>query len=141
MFAVAVIALAVFVGYEPRRREPLVDLRFFRSLPFSGATLTAVSAMAALGGFLFLNTLYLQEVRGYRPLIAGLFLLPMAAAMAVCAPLAGRIVARRGTRIPLLAAGTGLMAAGVLLTAADRVDFGGVPHRELSGVRHRNRAW
>ena len=73
--AVAVIALGVFLGYERRRREPLVDLRFFRSLPFSGATLTAVSAMAALGGFLFLNTLYLQEVRGYRPLIAGLFLL------------------------------------------------------------------
>jgi MFS family permease len=56
--AAAVIALAVLLGYEPRRREPLVDLRFFRSLPFSGATLTAVSAMGALGGFLFLNTLY-----------------------------------------------------------------------------------
>ena len=65
------IALAVFLGYERRRREPLVDLRFFRSLPFSGATLTAVSAMGALGGFLFLTTLYLQEVRGYRPLVAG----------------------------------------------------------------------
>jgi MFS family permease len=60
--AVAAIALAVFVGYERRRREPLVDLRFFHSLPFSGATVTAVSAMGALGGFLFLNTLYLQEV-------------------------------------------------------------------------------
>jgi EmrB/QacA subfamily drug resistance transporter len=116
LLAVAVIALAVFLGYEPRRREPLVDLRFFRSLPFSGATLIAVSAMGALGGFLFLNTLYLQEVRGYRPLIAGLFLLPMAAAMAVGAPLAGRMVARRGTRRPLLVAGAGLMAAGVLLT-------------------------
>ena len=115
--AVAVIALAVFVGYERRRREPLVDLRFFRSLPFSGATVTAVSAMGALGGFLFLNTLYLQEVRGYRPLAAGLFLLPMAAAMAVCAPLAGRMVARRGTRMPLLIAGAGLLAGGALLTA------------------------
>jgi MFS family permease len=73
--------------------------------------------MAALGGFLFLNTLYLQEVRGYRPLTAGLFLLPMAAAMAVCAPLAGRMVARHGTRVPLLIAGAGLMTAGVLLTA------------------------
>jgi EmrB/QacA subfamily drug resistance transporter len=116
-FAVAVVALAVFLGYEQRRREPLVDLRFFRSLPFSGATLTAVTAMGALGGFLFLTTLYLQEVRGYRPLVAGLFLLPMAAAMAVGAPLAGRMVARRGTRAPLLIAGAGLLAAGVLLTA------------------------
>ena len=116
-FAVVVIALAGFLAYEPRHPEPLVDLRFFRSLPFSGATVTAVSAMGALGGFLFLNTLYLREVRGYRPLVAGLFLLPMAAAMAVCAPLAGRMVARRGTRMPLLIAGAGLMAAGALLTA------------------------
>ena len=115
--AAAAIALAVFLVYEPRHPEPLVDLRFFRSLPFSGATVTAVTAMAGLGGFLFLNTLYLQEVRGYRPLAAGLFLLPMAAAMAVCAPVAGRMVARRGTRVPLLVAGAGLMAAGVLLTA------------------------
>src|ERR1700729_3311097 len=42
-FAAAVIALAVLLAYEPRRSEPLVDLRFFRSLPFSGATVTAVS--------------------------------------------------------------------------------------------------
>ena len=94
--------------------------------------------MAALGGFLFLNTLYLQEVRGYRPIIAGLFLLPMAAAMAVCAPLAGAMVARRGTRMPLLIAGAGLMAARRPADRADRVDVSGLPHPELSGVRHRH---
>ena len=82
-FAVTVIAVIAFLFYEPRREDPLIDIRFFRSLPFSGATLTAVSATSALGGFLFLITLYLQDVRGYRPLFAGLFLLPMAAAMAV----------------------------------------------------------
>jgi len=115
-FAVTVIAVVTFLLYEPRREEPLIDLRFFRSLPFSGATLTAVSAMSALGGFLFLITLYLQDVRGYRPLIAGLFLLPMAAAMAVGAPLAGRMLARSGARKPLLIAGAGITTGGILLT-------------------------
>jgi len=115
-FAVTVIAVVAFLLYEPRRTDPLIDIRFFRSLPFSGATLTAVSAMSALGGFLFLITLYLQDVRGFRPLIAGLFLLPMAAAMAVSAPLAGRMLARSGARAPLLIAGTGIAAGGVLLT-------------------------
>ncbi|HEX3513341.1 MAG TPA: DHA2 family efflux MFS transporter permease subunit, partial [Trebonia sp.] len=115
-FAVTVIAVIAFLLYEPRRADPLIDIRFFRSLPFSGATLTAVSAMSALGGFLFLITLYLQDVRGFRPLIAGLFLLPMAAAMAVSAPLAGRMLARSGARAPLLIAGTGIAAGGVLLT-------------------------
>src|SRR6202042_902182 len=115
-FAVAVLAVIGFLCYEPRRAEPLIDIRFFRSLPFSGATLTAVSAMSALGGFLFLITLYLQDVRGYRPLYAGLFLLPMAAAMAVGAPLAGRMLARSGARKPLLIAGGGITAGGLLLT-------------------------
>jgi EmrB/QacA subfamily drug resistance transporter len=116
VFAVAAAALAGFLWYEPRCDEPLVDLRFFRSLPFSGAAVTAVSAMLALGGFLFLMTLYLQDVRGYQPLIAGLFLLPMAASMAASAPLAGRMIGSRGTRIPLIIAGVGLIIGGVLLT-------------------------
>ena len=115
-FAVAAASLAAFLAYEPRCAEPLVDLRFFRSLPFSGAALTAVSGLAAFAGFLFLITLYLQDVRGYRPLEAGLFLLPMAAVMAVSAPLAGRMIARRGTRLPLLISGTGIVAGGILLT-------------------------
>jgi EmrB/QacA subfamily drug resistance transporter len=113
---VAVAALAAFLIYEPRRAEPLIDIRFFRSLPFSGATLIAVSALLALGGFLFFTTLYLQDVRGDRPLVAGLYLLPMAVMMAVSAPLAGRVMARSGTRLPLLIAGAGLTAAGLMLT-------------------------
>jgi len=114
-FAVAAAALAGFAWYEPRRAEPLLDLRFFRSLPFSGAALTAVTGLAAFAGFLFLITLYLQDVRGYRPLTAGLFLLPMAVVMAISAPLAGRMIARRGARVPLLIAGAGITLGGLLL--------------------------
>jgi MFS family permease len=75
-----------------------------------------VAAFAALAGFLFLNTLYLQEVRGLSAIRAGLYTLPMAVMSMVCAPIAGRIVGRRGTRIPLVAAGIGLTAGSVLLT-------------------------
>ena len=59
---------------------------------------------SSLGGFLFLNTLYLQDVRGFNPLVAGFCLLPMAVMLALCAPLSGRIVASSGARIPLVAA-------------------------------------
>ncbi|MFB7862371.1 MFS transporter [Streptomyces sp. NPDC056069] len=114
---VAALALAGILFYEPRRREPLIDLRFFRSAPFSGATVIAVCAFSALGGFLFLNTLYLQDVRGLSALQAGLAMLPMAAMTFVFAPLSGRLVAARGPRPSLLLAGTG-MAAGPLLFAA-----------------------
>ncbi|MBV9092336.1 MAG: MFS transporter [Streptosporangiaceae bacterium] len=124
-FGVAVAALAAFLVYEPRRADPLIDPRFFRSAPFSGATATAVSAFAALGGFLFLNTLYLQDVRGFSPLTAGLYLFPMAVTLAVCAVLSGRIVASRGPRIPLVTAGIALIIAGALLTRLTDVTSAG----------------
>jgi EmrB/QacA subfamily drug resistance transporter len=115
-FAVAVAATAALLAWSRRTAQPLLDLRFFRSLPFSGAALTAVTGMCAFAGFLFLITLYLQEVRGYSALASGLFLVPMALVMACSAPLCGRVIAARGTRIPLLIAGTGITAGGVLLT-------------------------
>jgi EmrB/QacA subfamily drug resistance transporter len=115
-FGLAAAALIALLWYEPRRDEPLLDLRFFRCVPFSAATVIAVCAFAALGGFLFLNTLYLQEVRGYPALRAGLFMLPMAAMIVVCAPLSGRIVGARGPRLPQAVAGTAIMISGLALT-------------------------
>ncbi|MFI9275212.1 DHA2 family efflux MFS transporter permease subunit [Kitasatospora sp. NPDC052896] len=113
---IALAALVAFPLWERRCPEPLLDLRFFRSAPFTGATVTAVCAFAALGGFLFLNTLYLQEVRHYSPVEAGLWTLPIAGFTLVCAPISGRIVGARGPRIPLLVAGAALTASGLLLT-------------------------
>lgn len=113
----ALVSLAALIGYERRRAEPLIDLRFFHSAPFSGATVIAVCAFAALGGFLFMNTLYLQNVRGLSALGAGLYMLPMAGMTGLCAPLSGRLVGSRGPRIPLLLAGTFMGASGVLFAA------------------------
>jgi len=117
VFAVAGLALAALVPYELRRREPLLEMRFFSSAPFSGASAIAVMTFCALGGFLFLNTIYLQNGRGLSPLDAGLYLLPMAAMLLVCSPLSGRIVGRRGARGPLLVAAVAIVAAGLMLTS------------------------
>ncbi|AVH58857.1 MULTISPECIES: MFS transporter [Streptomyces] len=117
--AIAVAALLGLLWYEPRRAEPLIDLRFFRSAPFSGATVIAISAFAALSGFLFLSTLYLQTVRGLNALDAGLWMLPMAAMCFVCAPLSGRLVGSRGPRLSLLIAGVATTASGILFAAFD----------------------
>jgi EmrB/QacA subfamily drug resistance transporter len=112
-------ALAGFVLWERRRDEPLLDLGFFRSASFSGSATIAVAAFAALGGFLFLNTLYLQDARGLSPLHAGLYTLPMAAMAAALPPICGRIVGARGARLPLVVAGTGMTAGCVLRTSVD----------------------
>jgi EmrB/QacA subfamily drug resistance transporter len=115
-FGISAAALLALIGYEPRRAEPLIDLRFFRSAPFSGAVAIAICAFATLGGFLLVNTLYLQDVRGYSPLVAGVYTLPMAAMTAICSPLSGRLVGSRGTRPSLVVAGLGITAAGLILT-------------------------
>ena len=108
-FVASVAACVLPVPYERRRREPLIDVRFFRSVPFSGATAAAVAAFGALSGFLFLNTLYLQMARGYSPL-AGLLTLPMAGTSVLCAPLSGRLVGRGRARWALVLAGAAIAA-------------------------------
>jgi EmrB/QacA subfamily drug resistance transporter len=114
--AVATVAIAAFVPYELRRREPLLEVRWFRSAPFAGASAIALCAFATLGAFLFLSTLYLQDVRGLSPVRAGLCMLPMAAMVLVFAPVSGRLVGSRGPRPPLLVAGVALSAAVAMLT-------------------------
>ncbi len=115
-FAIAVVSLIALIGYERRRAEPLIDVRFFRSAPFSGAVAIAICSFAAVGGFLLVNTLYLQNVRGYSPLLAGFYVLPMAMMTVIFGPLSGIVVGRFGTRPSLVIAGTFLTASGLLLT-------------------------
>jgi EmrB/QacA subfamily drug resistance transporter len=114
-FVAVVLSLGFLVFYERRRDQPLLDPRFFRSAPFSGATVIAVAGFAALSGFLFLNSLYLQEVRGFSAFRAGLLTLPMAAMTVVFAPVSGWLVGNRGPRLPLIVAGTMLAASGLIL--------------------------
>jgi EmrB/QacA subfamily drug resistance transporter len=114
---VALVCLSCLIAYERRRAEPLIELRFFRSVPFSGATMIAVCAFVALGGFLFLNTLYLQDERGLSALNAGLLMLPIAGMTVICAPIAGRLVGARGSRLPLALGGAGMLASSAILAS------------------------
>ncbi len=116
LFVLALGSFAALTAYELRRAQPLLEVRFFRSAPFSGASVIAVCAFAALGGFLFLNTLYLQDVRGLSPFHAGLYTLPLAGMTVVFGPLSGRLVGRIGSRPSLVVAGAALCAAALMLT-------------------------
>jgi EmrB/QacA subfamily drug resistance transporter len=78
LFAVSAIGLVAFIAYELRRHEALIEVRFFKSVPFSGATLIAVTSFFAFGGFLFLHFVLarcpgpLGAGRGYRHVADGL---------------------------------------------------------------------
>jgi MFS family permease len=91
-------------------------MRFFRRAPFSGATALAVGVFTIQGGFLFLNTLYLQQTRGLSPLQAGLDTLPMAIPLLFMAPITGRFVGVHGARLPLLAGAVATTAGALMLT-------------------------
>ena len=117
LFVASGMAVAALLAYEPRRADPLLDLRFFGSVPFCSATLIAVGTFATFAGFLFLNALYLQQVRGLSAFHAGLCTLPLALMTTVCAPLSGRLVGAHGTRPSLLTAGIGIFVSTLLLTS------------------------
>ena len=112
LLAVAALGTAGILGYEPRRADPLLELRLFRSVPFSAAILLALWALCAFGAFLFVTTLYLQDVRGLPALTAGLCLLPVGLLVVVLSPFSGRLVAARGPRRPLVVAGGALALGG-----------------------------
>jgi EmrB/QacA subfamily drug resistance transporter len=120
-FGASAAFLGILIYYEHRRRDPIIDMRFFRSAPFAGASLIAVLAFIGLGGFLFLNTLYLQDILGYSAIKAGLYLLPMALSMLVMGPVGGSVVARRGPRLPLLTGGALLCLAAAMFADAPTI--------------------
>jgi EmrB/QacA subfamily drug resistance transporter len=112
LLAVAVLSALGILGYEPRRVDPLLELRLFRSVPFSAAILTALWGFCGFGAFLFVTTQYLQDVRGMSALTAGLSLLPVGVLTMVLSPLTGRLVGRHGPRLPLVIGGAALALGG-----------------------------
>ncbi|MEV0235955.1 MFS transporter [Nonomuraea sp. NPDC050786] len=112
LLAVAVLGVLGLLAYEPRRVDPLLELRLFRSVPFSSAIAMALFALCGFGAFLFVTTLYLQVVRGMPALVAGLCLLPAGLLIVALSPVTGRLVGGRGPRLPLVVSGAALAVGG-----------------------------
>jgi EmrB/QacA subfamily drug resistance transporter len=114
LLAVAALSGLGILRYEPRRADPLLELRLFRSVPFSAAIVMALQALCGFSAFLFVTTQYLQDVRGRSALATGLCLLPVGVLVLVLSPRTGRLVGTRGPRLPLVVAGTALALGGAV---------------------------
>lgn len=112
----AAVGLVAFVLVERRVEQPLIDIRFFRSVPFSASVLIAVSVFTVQGAFMFLVAIVLQGPFGYSASATGMLVLPMAAVLAVASPTSGRLVGRHGTRPSLVLGGLAIAAAGAIMS-------------------------
>ncbi|WP_327674901.1 MFS transporter [Kitasatospora sp. NBC_00458] len=119
--AAGLAVLGGFVGWELRRRHPLLDPRLFRERRFAAGTLSVTCQFFAFFGFLFVIMQYFQLVRGRSALMAAVGLLPMALGMMPAARLSPRLTVRFGARGPwvagLLLISGSLAALGLLGTA------------------------
>jgi EmrB/QacA subfamily drug resistance transporter len=110
-FAVAAVTLVAFVVWERRSTHPMLPLRFFRDRRMSVGSGVVTVAFFVMFGLFFMFTLYLQFVRDYSPLTAGLATLPLALALVAIAPRSAAMAERLGSG-PVIAGGFLLVAAG-----------------------------
>jgi EmrB/QacA subfamily drug resistance transporter len=115
--AIAAAGFAAFVRFENRATDPMMDLSLFRDRTYALAIVTICVALFTFYGMLLLTTQYLQNVRGFTPVETGLFLLPFSIAMLVASPLAGAMVGRHGTAVPIRLGLSIMMAALCVLIA------------------------
>jgi EmrB/QacA subfamily drug resistance transporter len=111
-----VALIGLFLAWERRAKNPMLQLAFFRDRTFASANAVSFFMYAALFGTLFLMAQFLQIALGHSPLGAGLRLLPWTGAPMIVAPIAGALSERYGNR-PFMAAGLALQTIGLAWVA------------------------
>ncbi len=102
-FVLAAVMLPCFVWIEHTAEYPMLPLQLYRSRTFCAANVSAVVMMLGVLSCFFFLSLFLQDILSYSGIQTGLAYLPLAVFMAGLAPLAGRLSARFGPRLPILA--------------------------------------
>src|SRR5436190_719601 len=104
--------LALFAWYEARIQHPSLDVRLFRDRRLSASIGSLGLVFFGMGGVFFFTSFYLQNVRGYTPLAAGLLTVPFAVGQLLMSPRSARMVQRYGAKA-VGATGMFVMAAAI----------------------------
>ena len=120
-------SFVVFLAYERRAAEPMLELELFSHRNFAVGNLETLSMYAGIAILFFYLTIYLQEVAGYSALESGLTTLPVTIVMFALSRRFGALADRYGPRL-FMGAGPLVAAAGILLLARLR-DERLLPHR------------
>lgn len=122
MLVTGLVAGLVFIRRQRRMKHPMLETDLFRNPAFSGAVTSNLIAIFAFSGLLFFFSQYLQLVRGFSPILAGVAELPITVASMAVILVVGRLVGRLGRG---RAISTGLMFAALglgLLAVAEGLD-------------------
>jgi EmrB/QacA subfamily drug resistance transporter len=103
------VVLGLFAWYETRIAHPSLDVRLFRDRRLSASVGAIALVFFGMGGVYFFTSFYLQNVRGYSPLGAGLLAVPFAVGQLIMAPRSAAMVSRFGVRA--------VVGGGILLNA------------------------
>jgi len=116
-------ALPTFVFVERRENEPMVPPALFRSKNFDGANLVTLLFYMSLTGSLYFVPFLMMQVHGYSALVTGTVFLPFVAMALLLGSLGGNILARFGTKVPLVASSL-VAAVGYVLFAVPGAEHG-----------------
>jgi len=117
--AISAVGLIMFIAVELAVEHPIIDLKLFLLRNFTLSIALAVFRAVGLFGSVFLLPIFLQNLMGYTPVRAGLWMLPAAIAVAITMPIAGRLADRYS---PALLTAAGCLLAGTSLILFGRLD-------------------
>ncbi len=112
--SVGTIALILFIIVELRQKNPLLELRVFKSSGFTLGVMTTWVMQFALFGLFTIVPLFLQYAKGYTALETGWIMLPQALASGIMMPISGKLYDKIGAR-PLGVIGLSIITTGMFL--------------------------
>ncbi|TCR91940.1 MFS transporter [Rhizobium sp. BK376] len=123
-FAMAVLSGIGFIMVEHRSKAPMLPLEFFSRPNFTPATLFGIVANMTYYGVIFVLSLYLQQVKGWSPAISGLAFLPLTGGFIISNMISGAVVARWGSRPPMVIGGLiGAIGFALLATLNEHSNY------------------
>jgi EmrB/QacA subfamily drug resistance transporter len=125
LFTGSGIAAILFILWEKRQSQPMLELGLFKNITFSSSAVCQALVGFGMLGVMFLLTLFLQRVLGYSALKAAVAITPIPATALVFSPITGRLCDKIGNRIPTIL-GLISLGLGILLFSQLKVDSNGM---------------
>lgn len=120
LYSTALVTFILFLYFEPRTSQPLLDMRLFRNRLFSAGNVSQFFYSLGFGSLSLLIILYLQLIRGFDALTAGLLFIPLDVAFVSIGPISGKLSDKYGTRIfatvGMAIGSIGFLVLGFILT-------------------------